>query len=291
MSIKNKKILFMISVPLILGVLLAAKPEINTRNSSEDIVTKEETNENASSSNRESESKENISVKESEANVSNESGNVESSNNEESSQKENSSSKNNTVEVVKLDEKKGQEENSVSAQNVVNNKINYKDKIKIDGSVSEELIELLNDELNKIPSSIMNKYFDIGGKIILTSYDIATTYYNDYAIGSLMELHDARQQILYISARSKAIKQGAIHGMGHAFDSITGWTSYKTNEFINIFNEEKNTIKTVDGGNYHKTNEREYFAEAFYSFIVSPSTTRSSAPKTVSFLENLMSKL
>ena len=106
-----------------------------------------------------------------------------------------------------------------------------------------------------------------------------------------MELYDDRQKILYVSARTKAIKQGAIHGIAHAFDSMMGWSSCKTDGFVNIFNKEKNTIKTVDGGSYHKTSEKEYFAEAFYSFIINPSVTRNTAPQTVSFFETLISKI
>lgn len=286
MSVKNKKILLLVSVPLILGVLLVAGCESITGYDSKEIIKSEESSGNASNLNKKSGSEED------KTSVGNNIGDIESTYyNKDSLQEKKSSNKDNTLETIKLDENKSQEKNNISAQNITSSRINYKDKIDIDGNVSEDLIELLNDELNKIPSFIMSKYFDIGGKIILTSYDIATTYYNDYTIGSLMELHDARKQILYISARDKAIKEGAIHGVGHVFDSMTGWTSYKTNEFINIFSEEKNTIKTVDGGSYHKTNEKEYFAEAFYSFVVNPSVTRSSAPKTVNFLENLMSKL
>lgn len=180
---------------------------------------------------------------------------------------------------------------TISTQVSTSSKINYKDKIQIDGNVSEDLIELLNNELNKVPNSILNRYLNMGGKIILTSHDIATTYYNDYVIGSLMELYDNKQKILYVSARNKAIKRAAVHGMGHVFDSITGWKSYTTDEFKNIFNEEKNTIKIIDGRNYHKQSEKEYFAEAFYHFITDPSTTKSTAPKTVNFFENLISNI
>ena len=66
--------------------------------------------------------------------------------------------------------------NALSVEKIDNTKINYKNKIQIDGSVSEDLKNLLNDELNKVPKSILNKYFNIGGRIILTSHDIATTY-------------------------------------------------------------------------------------------------------------------
>lgn len=169
--------------------------------------------------------------------------------------------------------------------------IDYRNVIQIDGQVSENLISLLNYELNKVPSNVIEKFLAIGGKIILTSYDIATTYYNDYSIGSLMELHDGRQQILYISAREKAIKQGAVHGMGHVLDSITGWNSFKSSNFLNIYHEEKHTLQTEDGGTYHKTNEREFFAEVFYQFLLNPDRTIKSAPQAVKFINNLVNTL
>lgn len=186
--------------------------------------------------------------------------------------------------------KENQSAEKTSIENIPENneKIDYKNKIRVDGNVSSDLINLLNDELNKVPKNIMDKYLNMGGKIILTSHDIATTYYNDYVIGSLMELYDARQQILYVSARSNAIKRGAVHGVGHIVDHISGWKSYKTNTFVNIYNEEKNKFKPVSGGKYHTTNEREFFAEIFYNLIKSPSTVKSTSPKASSFMIDII---
>lgn len=187
----------------------------------------------------------------------------------------------NEKEVNMLDENKNEDEVG----------IDYRSVIQIDGQVSENLITLLNQELNKVPSNVIEKFLAIGGKIILTSYDIATTYYNDYSIGSLMELHDGRKQILYVSAREKAIREGAIHGMGHVLDSITGWNSFKNNEFLNIYHEEQHTLQTEGGGTYHKTNEREFFAEVFYQYLLNPDRTTKSAPQAVKFINNLVNTL
>ncbi len=166
--------------------------------------------------------------------------------------------------------------------------IDYRNYIQVDGSVSDNLISLLNDELNKVPNSVIEEFLSIGGKIILTSHDIATTYYNDYSIGSLMELHDGRQQILYISAREKAIKEGATHGMGHVLDSITGWNSFKNRNFLDIYHKEQHTLQTEDGSTYHKGNEREFFAEVFYQYLINPDRTANSAPQAVKFINNLV---
>lgn len=201
----------------------------------------------------------------------------------------NESTQNTIIEASKQEAQSQTEKNHTTEKKEEYSKyINYKDKIKIDGSVSSDLLNQLNHELNQVPSNVLNKYFNSGGRIILTSYDIAKTYYNDHVIGTLMELYDARQKILYVSARSKAIKMGAVHGVGHIVDHLNGYQSYNDSIFVNIFNEEKNKFTCYDGSNYHKTHETEFMAEVFYRMIKTPEKAKSMAPRAVEYINNLI---
>jgi hypothetical protein len=184
-----------------------------------------------------------------------------------------------------------QTSNTQTAPNqVTNSEIDYRSKIRVDGDVSADRLSLLNTELNKIPKNLINKFFSVGGTIVLTSYDIGSHYFPEKGFGKLMELHDGGNQVLYINSREDAIQKGTPHGFGHVLDSLTGW-SFNSETFLSIFEKEKNTFKTYDGRDYFKNNEREFFAELFHNYLKSPSTAKNSAPEGYAYVVNKLNSL
>ena len=168
--------------------------------------------------------------------------------------------------------------------------IKYKDYIVEEGTIDESIIQYLDSKLQLIPENLVLKYFKHGGKILLTDKDISNTYYKDYNFGSVIGIHDARKNIVYISNSKYAIDNALIHEFGHVLDSLTDWSSMK-GAFSDIFYTEKDTFEVYSVDNHYKTNEREFFAEVFQQFILEPDSCKSSAPQSYDFIKNKISGL
>lgn len=169
-------------------------------------------------------------------------------------------------------------------------KIKYKDYIVEEGTIDENIIQYLDSKLQLIPENLVLKYFEQGGRILITDKDISNTYYKDYNFGRVIGMHDARKNIVYISNSEYAIDNALIHEFGHVLDSLTDWSSMK-GTFSDIFYTEKDTFEVYSVDNHYKTNEREFFAEVFQQFILEPDSCKSSAPQSYEFIKNKLNEL
>lgn len=168
--------------------------------------------------------------------------------------------------------------------------IKYKDYIIEEGEIDENIVQYLDSKLQLIPENLVLKYFEQGGRILITDKDISNTYYKDYNFGNVIGIHDARKNIVYISDSEYAIDNALIHEFGHVLDSLTNWGSMKET-FSDIFYTEKDTFEVYSVDNHYKTNEREFFAEVFQQFILEPDSCKSSAPQSYNFIKNKISEL
>lgn len=166
----------------------------------------------------------------------------------------------------------------------------YRQYIKTEGNISNELISYLNTKLNLIPKSILSKYFGNNGIILLTDKDIAKTYYSNPNIGRIVGLHNARKNIVYISNSKYAINYALIHEFGHVLDSLTEWKSMQE-EFNNIYIKEKETLEVHSVDGHYKTNQREFFAEVFQQYVIANESCKNTAPKAYNFIHQMIEEV
>lgn len=164
--------------------------------------------------------------------------------------------------------------------------IDYSKNITREGTISNSLIESLNAELNKVPTAIVDKYISIGGKIILTTEDIATKYYGSNKLGNIAGLHNGLTNELHIEDRESAIDRALIHEFGHVLDSLTGWSGVYGEDFKELYYEEKDNLIIDENSNHHKRNAQEFFAEVFRQSLINPERTRKCVPKTFNFINS-----
>ena len=133
---------------------------------------------------------------------------------------------------------------------------------EIKGNVDPSLLNDLNSELNRLPSSIINAFVNEGWHIYLTDENISNTYFN----GRYYSVEGAtiyESKIIVIEARKSAIYESTIHEMGHFVDYENGFTS-ESNEFSDIYNNEVELFKSRITNSSCVTNKQEFFAETFY---------------------------
>lgn len=166
----------------------------------------------------------------------------------------------------------------------------YIDYIDTEGDISDDIIQYLDLKLQSIPEELVSKYFEQNGKILLTDKDISNTYYSEYNFGSVIGIHDANKNIIYISNSEYAIDNALIHEFGHVLDYFTNWSSMG-DSFSNIFIEEKDLFEVYSVDNHYKKNQREFFAEVFQQSILESDSCKSSAPKAYNFVNEKIKSL
>lgn len=154
----------------------------------------------------------------------------------------------------------------------------------LDGNVGQSYLKQALAEWNKIPSSVTQKLIASGWKFYLTAYEIQGLYYNGPVKGTIAGVTIYASKTIYIKARGTASKRAPIHEIGHAYDGYLGFVSY-SQEFKDIFNQEKDSLKVYDKyDNHYKSSSAEFFAEAFRTYCYSPSALKNSAPRTYEFI-------
>lgn len=166
---------------------------------------------------------------------------------------------------------------------------------KGDGNVSEEQLTLADSELSLIPSGIVNTALANGWTFYVTSKDIASNYYigdSSKYWGQIVALTVQKEKKVYIqNTKIKTSSRSVIHEAGHVLDLMNGVVS-NTTEFDNIYNEEKEKypVYTGDVNPDRIIDRQEYFASSFMQYITNRNGIKNNAPKTFSYIENIVDK-
>lgn len=165
--------------------------------------------------------------------------------------------------------------------------------VQVEGDVSSERSVQVDRLISSIPSNIVNRFRAIGGKIIVTSKDIATNYsIGNRPAGSISALYKySPSNTIYVQGSSKSTSS-IIHEFGHFVDEMAGFTKSngkhsttfgrsEADDFKkDIFPAERDAIASYLHSNYAKSSSIECFAEAFKIYIQNPGALKSVAPRT-----------
>lgn len=150
------------------------------------------------------------------------------------------------------------------------------------------LYDLIYDYLAYLPKNVINAFHNSGYTITISSDHINTKYAG--MTGSIQGITLSKTKQIFIDNREVAVRNATLHEMGHAIDTILGWTSH-SNEWGNIFNAERNKLVVHCADNYYKSDVQEYFAEAFQEALLNPTTCKNSAPQTYEYIMRVMQSL
>ena len=154
------------------------------------------------------------------------------------------------------------------------------------GNVDIYYLNMLNNELNKLPKSALNSFKRNGWHIYVTNENIAKTVFNG-RYKSVQGVTIYRNQVILIEARENAIKESALHEFGHYVDYITGFESDEK-PFKTIYNKEVETFKSRIINSSCVRDEQEFFAETFYYMYKNPNKC---TPQALEFVKNKLNTL
>ena len=104
---------------------------------------------------------------------------------------------------------------------------------EIKGNVDSYYLSLLNKELNKLPSNVLNKFVNSGWHIYVTNENIAKTVFNGQ-YSSVQGVTIYRDKTILISAKESCIRESTIHEFGHFIDYTYNFSSNSI-AFKNIY--------------------------------------------------------
>lgn len=154
-----------------------------------------------------------------------------------------------------------------------------------DGNVDDSWITTINNQLEMIPTSLIQQFQNDGWHIYCTDMNIDAAYYNSQ-YGAVMGTTNYYEHRILIEDRQKAVTEAVIHEIGHWYDWHLG-TVTDSNEFINIYNTETNAFKNTFSVHFYY-DQKELFAEAFWKYITDNQTLKNGCPMLYEFIAKYM---
>lgn len=155
-----------------------------------------------------------------------------------------------------------------------------------DKDVSNDVINSVNELMNKVPYKLADTFKEHNGKVVVTSN------LENKNIGKTIIDDKTKDVIIYI--QPKNIDYSLLHEFGHVY---LAYNNIDKDEFHSIFKEEAKSLVTAyygEEGNvdYYYDDETEYFAQAFQTVLMlGGHDTLNSAPKTFDYMTSIITDL
>lgn len=183
-------------------------------------------------------------------------------------------------------QKKEEEQRQIEIQKEIDN-FSFVGDVVLEGDISYSVKKEMNEKMKLIPQNLLNTFYNNGYQLVLTTKSIQGNYYNGSVSGPIAGLFMGDRNTIYVAAIERYIDMALLHEFGHFLDSLHGYVS-TTDEFVQIFYEEKEYLTTFSYDNHYKSNTKEYFAESFEQIIENPERCRNEVPKTYEFITRYM---
>lgn len=154
-----------------------------------------------------------------------------------------------------------------------------------DGNVNDSWVTAINNQLDMIPTSLIQQFQNDGWHIYCTDTNIDAVYYNSQ-YGAVMGTTNYYEHRILIEDRQNAVTEAVIHEIGHWYDWHLG-TVTDSDEFIKIYNTETNAFKNTFSVHFYY-DQKELFAEAFWKYITDNQTLKNGCPMLYEFIARYM---
>lgn len=151
----------------------------------------------------------------------------------------------------------------------------------VNDNVSEACVNEVISYVNMIPE-------DLVGSLGYYTMTVTNSYDGTGLNSSISGITRNKSSEIFIRATSSSFKYTVIHEIAHALDYSCGAGGYLSNneEFQAIYQNEKDSFKSTVRINYDGhgvSTSKEYFADAFQEYIVSPEQLKANTPQTYEF--------
>lgn len=157
-------------------------------------------------------------------------------------------------------------------------------------NTTESIGNYANTILKLVPSNVRSSFKKDGYKVLVTSKDIARTYFKTNKYGHIIGLTTSYDKAIYISAKRNDIYNSLLHEFGHYVD-YRNMKSSNSPEFIDIYNKEKNKFAVESKDGHYKSNQQEFFAEVFQETILHPERCKKTAPRAYKFVKKMVASI
>lgn len=94
-------------------------------------------------------------------------------------------------------------------------------------------------------------------------------------------------KLILIKDEFAFVERTFYHECGHVLDDEVAFTfASSSDEFIEIYNEEKHMFKSEGNLEYYISTPREYFASAFAEYMTDPERLKENTPRTYEYIKN-----
>ena len=154
---------------------------------------------------------------------------------------------------------------------------------QIDGNIDNSYADMVEVELNMIPTELRTEFVESGYHIYVTEENLAKEYYGGGRYDRIFGVIFYDKDLILISGYEYAIKEATVHEFGHWFDQYLGYAS-SSRDFAMIYSSERPRFSKAFYGRCSTQEIQEYFAEAFYVYIKAPQLLRQVAPQTYAYM-------
>ncbi len=158
--------------------------------------------------------------------------------------------------------------------------------MKISENIPTENIKAVENEISRLPKKIIDAFYKTNWSISITNEDISKKYFNG-VYNNVRGVTVTGSKMIIIQNKINSIQASVIHEYGHYLDWYSNFPS-SSQEFKKIYNEEVSTFKAQIPNASCVSNEREFFAHAFYYTIKDASKC---TPKALNFVQTYVNKL
>lgn len=161
--------------------------------------------------------------------------------------------------------------------------------IQKSGNVDNVYLEMVSNQISKIPEKIISLLTNNDSTIYVTDENLALTHCNGiYSSLQGVTIYDTNT--ILIEDRKAACVGATVHECGHLFDKLLGFPSIYDNNFISLYEIEKDSLLSISSS-YSTPNTTEYFAELFDCYIKNRDKLKEKCPNSFSFIENKINSL
>lgn len=174
----------------------------------------------------------------------------------------------------------------------------YNEYIYADGNVNEYVLDETSKliEQGNVPKSLIYYFYKNGGMVYVTDDKLGKsgnvkTKNNHEVLGIFRFNEKQKYSIWVIDKLEDTIRAGTLeHEFGHYLDYLYGWSS-KNEDFVKIFEEEKDNFQKYINNGEHYNTETEYFAECYSVYLTDGITLKKYCSKTYETMELLTEQL
>lgn len=143
-----------------------------------------------------------------------------------------------------------------------------------------ETYERAWDAYEQLPDKVQDMFEDNNYKM----YIVESIDNNEYIVGQTRY----GPRIVLIREDGKYVERTTFHECGHILDDelVIGFSGVSdTEEFIEIYNAEKDKFVADNNVSYYISTPAEYFASAFAEYMLNPTRLKENTPRTYAFIE------